>query len=499
MLRIRSALRWRMPRWTSRKRAVANTYAVTYTYDGAGNRLTRWDGTTRTTSSYDAANQRTRAVASGSPTTYSYDGAGNLARALASGQRTTYAWDGESRLTQAALPSGTTDAFAYNGDGQRVQKVDSAGTTKYAWEGQNVLLEANASNTIQAVHTLAPALYGDQVSQRRGTTSSYYHFDALGSTLQLTGSTGASTDSYLYRAFGDLVASSGTTTNPYRFVGRLGYSYDVDLANYHVRARRYDPATSRWLSRDPIGFGGGDANLYRYAGNSPSTQTDPNGRQVSGGPYTFPGYNPATRDQRYRDNSGYRDPASSRVNGPWKPSFGGFVTYPFRWLGDQVGFCAMRAAPAGTGFAQDLYRRALEKDPGDARNPKYIVDAFTDPWKQIYFSSEFQAAVASIKQRYSDSHPDIAESGSVPINYASGPLLYAIGHASVEYTYTPKQGCYEITIKLTDLFDFDRFITPVEGPSKGPLANDFARMLQGLGSLTPFEWETWPIQVYGKK
>jgi len=196
------------------------------------------------------------------------------------GQRTTNAWDGESRLTQMSLPSGAVDNFTYNGDGRRVQKVDSAGTTKYVWDGQNVLLETNVGNVVQAVHTLEPRLYGNQVSQRRGTTSSYYHFDALGSTLGLTGSAGTATDSYVYRAFGELVASSGTTSNPYRYVGRLGYSYDVDLANYHVRARRYDPPSGRWWSRDPIGFGGGDENLYRYVFNSPTSFTDPFGEAI---------------------------------------------------------------------------------------------------------------------------------------------------------------------------------------------------------------------------
>jgi hypothetical protein len=41
--------------------------------------------------------------------------------------------------------------------------------------------------------------------------------------------------------------------------------------------RWYDPATGRWTSQDPIGFGGGDANLYRYVANSPTNGTDPSG------------------------------------------------------------------------------------------------------------------------------------------------------------------------------------------------------------------------------
>ena len=39
----------------------------------------------------------------------------------------------------------------------------------------------------------------------------------------------------------------------------------------------YDPTVGRWLSQDPIGFKGGDPNLYRYVGNSPTNATDPSG------------------------------------------------------------------------------------------------------------------------------------------------------------------------------------------------------------------------------
>src|SRR5207253_2633309 len=39
----------------------------------------------------------------------------------------------------------------------------------------------------------------------------------------------------------------------------------------------YDPTIGRWISEDPIGFTGADANLYRYVGNSPTNRTDPSG------------------------------------------------------------------------------------------------------------------------------------------------------------------------------------------------------------------------------
>jgi hypothetical protein len=39
----------------------------------------------------------------------------------------------------------------------------------------------------------------------------------------------------------------------------------------------YDPTIGRWLEQDPIGFKGGDANLYRYVRNDPANMTDPTG------------------------------------------------------------------------------------------------------------------------------------------------------------------------------------------------------------------------------
>jgi RHS repeat-associated protein len=167
----------------------------------------------------------------------------------------------------------------------------------YVWDGQNVLIEANASNAIQAVHTLEPRYYGNQVSQRRSGVTSYYHFDALGSTLQLTGAAGTATDSYVYRAFGDLAASSGSTVNPYQYVGRKGYIYDSDLFNHQVRARRYAPGMGRWWSRDPIGFAGGDADLYRYVGNSPLAGVDPSGERGAAKAHPYPFFLGGSPDQ----------------------------------------------------------------------------------------------------------------------------------------------------------------------------------------------------------
>jgi RHS repeat-associated protein len=50
--------------------------------------------------------------------------------------------------------------------------------------------------------------------------------------------------------------------------------------NYRVEYRdiHYDPALGRFLSADPIGFGCGDSNFYRYVENRPLIAKDPSGK-----------------------------------------------------------------------------------------------------------------------------------------------------------------------------------------------------------------------------
>lgn len=73
--------------------------------------------------------------------------------------------------------------------------------------------------------------------------------------------------------------SSPTATQelPFGFPGGL---YDQHTGLIRFGFRDYDPETGRWTARDPIGFAGGDTNLYGYVLGDPVNGIDPEGLKV---------------------------------------------------------------------------------------------------------------------------------------------------------------------------------------------------------------------------
>ena len=135
--------------------------------------------------------------------------------------------------------------------------------------------------------------------------------DHLGSTVALADASGTITSSTTYDSFGNAApkqatgsAASGQATGSaasgkaagsaasgagkaapniatsYRYTGR---EYDADTGLYYYRSRWYDPEVGRFISEDPIGFAGGDINLYGYVANNPLSFTDPSGNYACGG------------------------------------------------------------------------------------------------------------------------------------------------------------------------------------------------------------------------
>jgi RHS repeat-associated protein len=168
-------------------------------------------------------------------------------------------------VTGITYPSSATNSFVYNGEDLRVSKTDSAGTSAQIADG---------TSPASPVLKDARAVYTPGISERAGTTSKFYHGDALGSTRGITNSSQTVTDAVLYDAFGMTVSRTGSTATPFGFVGAQGYQSDGDSGLQLLGHRYYDPSIGRFLSSDPAKAG---TNWYAYTGNNPLGRTDPTG------------------------------------------------------------------------------------------------------------------------------------------------------------------------------------------------------------------------------
>ena len=73
---------------------------------------------------------------------------------------------------------------------------------------------------------------------------------------------------------GRIAQDTGGVASPFAFTGR---EFDAESGLYFYRLRYYNAVTGRFLQEDPIGFGAGDANVYRYVFNNPVNLIDPAG------------------------------------------------------------------------------------------------------------------------------------------------------------------------------------------------------------------------------
>jgi RHS repeat-associated protein len=286
----------------------------TYTYDLASRVTTEVLNGTTTTYQYDAANELTNDTAhsynydlngnrnsSGYATgpgnemtndgtwTYSYDNEGNLIKKSkgTNAETWTYGYDNRNHLVWAkdsATDGGaatTLATYVYDALGNRIEKdvwTGSTTVTRFGYDGDEVWVDLTSGNALQTRY-----LRGDMVDQLFARTSSagtaaWYLTDQRGSARNLVDSSGAIQDTITYDGWGNVVSETNTSYGDrYKWTGR---EFDAETGLQYSRARVLDLKAGRWTTQDPSRFAAGDDNLYRYAGNDPTTMNDPNGRQA---------------------------------------------------------------------------------------------------------------------------------------------------------------------------------------------------------------------------
>lgn len=247
--------------------------AATYDYDANGNRVgVDRAGDLPVVALYD---DQDRLTDHGS-VSYDHDASGQLVSKVDGGDTTTYDYDDLGALRGVVLPNADEIDYSVDAEGRRVaKKVDGVLVQGFLFgRGLGPVAELDGSGDV-----LSRFVYGTRSNvpeyMVRGGQRYRILIDQLGSPRAVVNaSTGVVAQQMDFDEFGRVVQDTNPGFQPFGFAGGL---YDSDTGFTRFGARDYDAATGRWTAKDPIGFAGGDTNLYGYVLGDPVNWSDPSG------------------------------------------------------------------------------------------------------------------------------------------------------------------------------------------------------------------------------
>ncbi len=308
-----------------------------YTWDTAGNVLTRSDATQGLTETftYDGLNQvATAAIAGGPSKSFTYDAIGNITSKSDAGTYT-YPTTGSARPHAVASIAGTVNAaYSYDANGNltagagrsvswtsfnmpaTIQRGTSVLGYDYDTE-HNRIRQADTSTTTLFFNDPASGLTVEKVvgsggavtwnnyvyvggaivvafyEQPAGTNEwRYFHQDQLGSIEVITDQTGTVVERQGYDSWGKRRYPGGAD-DPTEAITSLtdrsytGHAYLQEVGLIHMNGRVYDPVLGRFMSADPNVQSPTHTqsfNRYAYVMNNPLNATDPTGFEGDGDP-----------------------------------------------------------------------------------------------------------------------------------------------------------------------------------------------------------------------
>jgi len=244
--------------------SVTGGVTESYAFDAVGNRTSSHLSSIYTPSPFN------RLIAT-QTANYSFDANGNTQSRSEGSNFWRNGFDYEDQVTSVSSRRQTV-RYVYDAIGRRVRRhiKGSKELTKYTYDGQDVILDDDIVTGITKYQN-GPGI-DNKLRQTNGSATTYFVADHLGSTNGLTNTSGTLTASNNYDSFGN--PTNLSFPSRYQFTGR---EYDSSSGLQYSRARFYDPKLGRFISEDPIGFAGGDVNLYGYVYNNPQNLTDPSG------------------------------------------------------------------------------------------------------------------------------------------------------------------------------------------------------------------------------
>ena len=212
-------------------------------------------------------------------TVYTYDANGNQITKTADGKTETNTYNGLNQLI-GFTDGETTASYAYNVSGLRYEKIVNGQTINHVWDGsQQIVADIVDSQFYEASCYIRGTNLVAKYNFFNGAKSEYIYYtqNAHGDVVNLTDAEGNVTKTYTYDAFGVEKNIDSSDTNAFRYCGEY---YDTETGTIYLRARYYNPAIGRFISRDSYAGKASDPlslNLYTYCHNNPIFNFDPSG------------------------------------------------------------------------------------------------------------------------------------------------------------------------------------------------------------------------------
>ena len=256
---------------------LASDDGVTYTYDAAGNRMTRTENGLTTTYTLGVGDR----LASWTGGAYTHDIAGNVTRIERTGRPTLdLTWNSQYQLVSVSTNGVFAESYEYDALGRRVSTTTTEGTVRHVYDDSwQVISDIDESDNVLVSYTWGDGI-DNLLAVNVGGATYYPLTDIQGTVWGYVDSQNNVVARWQYDAWGNVVdefvAVPALSGLRYRFQCRE-WSAATGLINF--RMRWYDPETGRWLSKDPIGIDGG-FNVYLFCLDLPLFFSDPYGSLV---------------------------------------------------------------------------------------------------------------------------------------------------------------------------------------------------------------------------
>ena len=206
---------------------------------------------------------------------YSYDDKGRLISRNEFGEITQYSYLDSGPLCEVILPDGKRIEYTSNPAGQRASKaVNGKIVETYLWQDLTTLLVvADEKGNNEKIFRYDEE--GDPVGMTYQDKEYLFATDQVGTIFMVADDKGNELKRVIYDSFGNLLVDTNKKFDT--CVGFAAGLADKDTGLVHFGYREYDPRIGRFITPDPIGFAGGDVDVYGYCLDDPINFVDRTG------------------------------------------------------------------------------------------------------------------------------------------------------------------------------------------------------------------------------